>query len=325
MEKITILTSSISKPLKSKLGLLHSRIKNVMLKTPIAEKSLGNGPESVLRSLRAGLEQLGVNFNYNPKNIKDMGKIVIVLSNIEALKQAIELKKNKKIKYLLAGPNLVVFSSDFDHIIASPEIDICLVPSEQVAKLYINDDPTLIYRTKIWYAGVNENYWNSDSNNSSSNNNNVLIYHKNVSISLQKKVTLLLKKYHWSPIYIKYGCYTPKEYKSALSISRFAVFLSNKESQGISLTESWSMNIPTIVWSPKKTIIQGRLIKNYSSAPYLTDKTGIKWNKISDLENILIDVYRHLQVFNPRKWILENMTDIKSAKLLLDIIKTLIV
>lgn len=321
MEKITILTSPTSKPLKSKLGLLHSRIKNVILKTPILEEPFGNGPGSVFRSLRAGLEQLGVNFNYNPKDIKDMGKIVIVLSSIEALKQAIELKKNKKVKKLLAGPNLVVFSSDFNHIIASPEIDICLVPSKQVAKLYINDEPTLINRTKICYAGVDENYWKPETNCLSSNN--VLVYYKNSNNNLRKKVIILLKKYHWNPIHIKYGCYRPEEYKSALSISRFAVFLSNKESQGISLTESWSMNIPTIVWSPKKTIIQDRLIENYTTAPYLSDKTGVFWNKIDDLENILVDVCHHLQVFNPRRWVLENMTDTKSTKLLLRIIKTL--
>lgn len=56
-------------------------------------------------------------------------------------------------------------------------------------------------------------------------------------------------------------------------IERFAVFLSRKESQGISLAESCSMNIPTLVWNPKKTIIQNRLIENYTSAPYINNET----------------------------------------------------
>jgi len=321
MEKITILTSPTSKPLKSKLGLLYSRTKNIILKTPILEEPLGNGPKSVRRSLVAGLEQLGVNFNYNPKNVNNVGKIVMVLSNIEALKQAIKFKRNKKIKRLLAGPNLVVFSSDFNHIIASPEIDICLVPSEQVAKLYVNDDPTLINRTKIWYAGVDENFWKPNIKGYSSNN--ILIYNKNANNNLRKKITMLLKKYHWNPIHIKYGCYTQDEYKSTLLMSKFAIFLSNKESQGISLAESWAMDVPTLTWNPKKTIIQERLIKNYNSAPYLNNKTGVDWSTIDELENILITISYRLQTFNPRQWVIENMTDIKSAKLLLRIIKTL--
>jgi len=316
MEKITILT----KPIKNNLV---KKILSNLLRKPNKMANFHSGPDAVLKSLINGFNRLNVKYNLNPKEIKEIGKTVIVLSNIEALKQAIDLKKKKKINHLLAGPNLVVFSSDFDHIIASPEIDICLVPSKQVAKLYVNDDPTLVNRTKIWYAGVDENYWKPNNNNSSSNN--IIIYYKNVNNNLRKKVTMLLKEYHWNPIHIKYGCYTPEEYKSALSMSRFTVFLSNKESQGISLTESWSMNIPTFVWNPKKTIIQDRLIKNYSSAPYLTNKTGIKWDKIDDLENILVLIYQYIRAFNPRKWILENMTDIKSAKLLLNIIRTITV
>lgn len=317
---ITILTKPTNNWVEEIL-YFSIRIKRKLFNKPSQNIIYPTGPDTVLKSLINGFNRLNVRYNLNPKKINEIGKTIIVLSNIEALKQAIELKRNKKIKRLLAGPNLVVFSSDFNHIIVSPEIDICIVPSKRVLDVYVQESPTLINRIKIWSAGVDENYWKPKNN--CLPNNNVIIYYKNASNYLQKKVTMLLKKYSWNLIHIKYGCYTQKEYKSALTNCIFAVFLSRKESQGIALAEAWSMNVPTIVWNPQESINLGNFTYTTSSAPYLSKKTGISWKKIKDLKEIIIHINSNLKLFCPRKWVLKNMTDIISTKSMMKIVNNI--
>lgn len=324
MEKITILTSPISKPLKSKLGLLHSRIKNVMLKTPIVEESLGNGPKSVLRSLLAGLEQLGVNFNYNPKDIKDMGKIVIVLSNIEALKQAIELKKKKKIKCLLAGPNLVVLPSENRDLICSRYIDTYLVNSEWTKEMYVKDAPELRNKIAIWPAGVDTNYWKPGKKK----RDYVLVYIKSEAKKIIKNTINLLKENNLMVKIIRYREYKQDEYLKFLQKSKFAVFFSGSESQGIALFEAWSCDVPTLVWNKEYVVIslsekeKGKRVPA-SSAPYLTEKTGLFFKNVSEFK-IVFEKFREnfeKNFFQPRKYILQNFTDELSVKNLLEIIQ----
>jgi hypothetical protein len=317
-KKITILTEPIENDLLKKIYKELVIIKGEILRKPDTKAIFPTGPEAVLKSLLNGFDRLNIKYNLNPKEIREVGKTVIVLSDVEALKQAIGLKKKKEINILLAGPNLVIFSSDFNYIIASPEIDVCLVPSKQVAKRYVNDAPILASRIKVWYAGIDENYWKPNSN--CSRGSNVLIYHKNASSYLRNKVTALLIKYRWNPIHITYGRYTPQEFKSALLISKFAVFLSRSESQGIALAESWAMNVPTFVWNPKTINYLGNVINNTSSAPYLSKTTGMEWEDIKKFEAIIMKINNYFKIFNPRQWILTNMTDIKSAELINNII-----
>ena len=74
------------------------------------------------------------------------------------------------------------------------------------------------------------------------------------------------------------------------------------------------MNVPTFVWNPKPKELNGRYFPSVDSAPYLTSETGISWkteNEFQDSLNKFIEKNR----FQPRKWILENMTQEISTKL----------
>lgn len=273
------------------------------------------GHPAVSRSLVTGLKRIGASFNFNPVKLEEVGEMVVVLSSVEALKQAILWKKSGKISKLLAGPNLMELPNDHGNILASPEIDAVLVPSQMAAEIYEKFSPTLKGRIKVWYAGVDEAYWKPPA--SKGKKQEVLVYWKNAPKTLGIYAERLLKKYGFELRRIVFGRYTKSQYKRVLSKSAFAVFLSVTETQGLALVEAWAMGVPTLVWNPK---IEHYYIKNLqtTAAPYLSESTGREWKELSELEQLLED-QGWLKVCQPRQWVLQHMTDEKSAKMLLEL------
>ena len=172
----------------------------------IPPKPKYSGHYAVTRSLIEGLKRLNANFNYNPASYKHFSDTVIVLSHPDALIESIKLKKKGKIKKLLAGPNIVVFSTDFNNLIAAPEIDTCIVPSEWVRVAYIEDVPALKDRIDIWSAGIDETFWKPGPEIPETNN--VLIYWKTEPEEFYLNVKELLLRNNWNPVTLKYGEYT---------------------------------------------------------------------------------------------------------------------
>ncbi len=285
----------------------------------IIHQPCDRGPGAVIRSVTQGLTSLGISFNVNPTELTDLAPTVVILSDLDNVKKAIEWKQTGYIKHILAGPNLTFRASAHDHLLASSEIDVVLVASDWVRINFIEDDARLDNKIKVWYAGVNENYWQPPTKKRFIKN--VLIYAKYADAHLITQIQKLLKHYGWHPVLLNYGYYSQQQYFSVLADCRFAIFLSRSESQGISLAEAWSMNVPTLVWNPQDYVDYGKRFKPVSSCPYLTHDTGLEWKSLSDLENHLKTLKKRLPSFTPRAWILEHMTDVRSALLLLDIIE----
>lgn len=306
---LTILTKPVS---------INTRIKMCTSLGIFPHKLFWGGPNSVVRSLKNGFKRLGVKYNVNPLLESSVADSVIVLSNIDALKQAIEWKRKGKIKKLFAGPNLVVRSNEFNNILGSKEIDVCIVPSQWVKKAYLEDLPVLKNRIAVWAAGVDEKYWSQRS--AGDNSRKVLVYWKTERQSFVEEVEHILKKNSWSPVRIIYNSYKQENFKKNLSECKFAVFVSRSESQGIALLEAWAMDIPTLVWDPGQLCARGKVYNQVSSCPYLNNKLGLRWKTIEEFENMVVQFLTGFYKFRPRKWILENMTDKISARKLLSII-----
>ena len=80
------------------------------------------------------------------------------------------------------------------------------------------------------------------------------------------------------------------------------------------------MDVPTLVWnkSDNHTYL-GITYNNTSSAPYLTNKTGLFWKNIDEFTNLISNIETEFSKFSPRKWILANMTDTKCAKKIVEL------
>jgi hypothetical protein len=268
-----------------------------------------SGPDAVLSSLLRGFKKINQAYCVNPIKIHEGLNFCCVLSGVDGLRDAIEKKSNEKINKIFAGPNLVNLPRDSGGILLSNYIDQVIVPCSWVRDAYIKDG--LKNRIEIWAAGVDESYW---SPKSSYEKSIVLIYWKTESSEFIKKVTRLVNSLGYQPIILEYGKYDPYQYKDLLQISKFVIFVSMSESQGLSMAEAWSMNVPTFVWSPPKNYAVNFLLKQHnffydtiSSAPYLSGMTGNFWDSIDVLAHLIGSF--NMQSYEPRAWVLENMTD----------------
>lgn len=273
------------------------------------------GHYAVTRSIIEGFKKNNISYNYNPskKNISD---VIYVPGGIEALKYAIELKKQKKIKKLIAGPNIAVFPEEIIKINNYNQIDLFIQPSEWAIKWWKNIFPDFPIKLRTWYAGVNTDFWNV--NKRKNIKKNIALYKKRVPEDLFMACKNYLEDNDFNVEIIYYGLYTINNYKKYLERNSCIVHFVDQESQGISLAEAWSTNTPTIVWNPGIFSINKKKYNGCSSSPYLTKDTGEFFKDINDFKNIFKNW--NPEKYNPRKWVIENMSDEVSTNKLIEII-----
>lgn len=274
-----------------------------------------HGHYAVTRSLIQGFKKNNFKFSYN--NFKDNFDICWVLSDKTSLKHVINLNKYKK---LLAGPNISVLPTDDDKILMNDKVDLIIVPSIWVSSLYKKFTNKKI---SVWYAGVNENYWKPKITQNT--RNSVLVYYKRKDQSLLKKTIKFLQNKNLNFEIVNYGEYQIYEYKKKLLNSRFAIFITNTESQSLALGEAWSMDVPTFVWHDEND--KENIFKKYvltSNAPYLNYKNGSEFKNFDELDLLINNFQKKKIKYSPRKWVLTNMTDKICAKKATKILRNLI-
>lgn len=284
-------------------GLVH--IKRQILK--IFQNKKFTGHFAVTRSLCEGLKKSGLKFNYNPLFSFSIHKHVIVLSGIEVLEMAIALKKKGKVKTILAGPNLMVRSNEFNNILANPLINKVIVPSEWIKTAYIEDLPEIKNKIEVWPAGTDSDFFKPNS--FVKQKEKVLIYWKSGHDHLLTETLLVLKEHGLISEVLNYGSYTVNTYKQLLSECAVVIFYSKSESQGLALQEAWTMNVPTFVWQSDELTIKDKVFTSFSSAPYLNHKTGRSFKSISELEQLIVNYKQGTFNFEPRNYILKHLTD----------------
>ena len=272
------------------------------------------GHYSVTRSFLEGLDKSKISYTYNPKKIQEFTSDVILLAGISALKQAIGLKKRGIIKKLYAGPNIVVSPLDEDNLLCSPYIDQIIVPSGWVKSIYITQAPTLKEKIVIWPAGVNQEFWKPIGKK---NTKEIIFYKKRAVEEMYQECKKYAEENGYKVNEIIYGKYDVPTYLNALQSASLLVHFVEQESQGISLSEAWSMNVPTFVWNPGYW--QNKSV-NYlcESSPYLSEQTGNFFYETEGFKKILLEF--DASKYSPREWVLQNFTDEICASQLLKLL-----
>lgn len=296
------------------------------------------GPEGVLLSLKRGLDELKVPYKINtqPKT----GDIVNVLSNISALRYAIEQKQKGKISQLIAGPNLVVMPDEHNKILASAEIDKILTVSPWVKDLYNQVLPEITPKLHIWPAGVQvpkvykvsaipeTGIQPTEKIRASQDRSSCIVFKKNVSVSVFEKVIQTLNSKSIPYTVFEYGNFKQPEYFAALEKNDFMIYLQEFESQGIALQEAWVRNVPTLVWNKGfYTSPRGHIVTGNVAAPFLSEQSGALFSEL-DLENenfaaqldSFIAKMKSDSPFTPRQYSIEHLSDKASAEIYMDII-----
>lgn len=285
------------------------------------EQLCQGGHAAVTRSVLAGCRALGLPHNLNVARTSALYPWVLVLSSVSALRQAIRLRELGRIQHLWAGPNLVVLPTEEAGILSHPMIDRVVVPSEWVARQYLDLLPALNGRVLVWPAGVDvQKAWLLPAVRGQSP-------HRDLHVLHYKKLSTDCAVSRWFPVYqsvrdrledcgciqseVVYGSHRRSYYRHMLRQADVMVYWTDAgESQGLALLEAWAMDVPTFVSDNRSALIRG--VKTVvSSAPYLSAECGSFFGSAENLFSLL-SPFMHVGDacgYYPLRWVEHNMTD----------------
>lgn len=271
------------------------------------------GHRDVVDSFLKGAEAFSeVEILVNPTRSQIRGTIVYVPSDWRALRDAIVMKRGGEIKKLIAGPTVCDLPQQYGGILCDPDVDVCIVPSEWVRKMFLAEFSAAARRMNIRVcpSGVDQEQWCAHRSRPDDDFRRALVYVKRTGAEKEREVFMLLRSHDKQVQTIVCGSYVPDEYREKLEWCDFVVVLGESETQGLTMLQAWSMNRQTLVYdtpnvcgyhkSGKKTA--ERLA---SPCPYLSEHTGAFWKDTAGLA----DELQHMKPRAPRAWVLENQTN----------------
>jgi glycosyltransferase involved in cell wall biosynthesis len=321
---LTVLTAPVPGTRQRVIGDLRRRVRPLVKPgVPLPATSPYPGHYALVRSVVEGLRAIGADFNFNPRKLSDVARVVYAPAN-EALRQAAGLKRDGAIDYLVAGPVNALFADESDGILQLTEIDRVIVPHEWALEFY-HDTPALLGKSRVCPCGVDTEVWKPAKVREASRV--ALVYWKSGTEDFCEQVEAIVQRCGLETRRVRsmhgdHAIFTPADYRRLLDRSAIGVFLSTFETQGLALAEAWSMDVPTLVWDPQGAAEwRGRPFTSRSSAPYLTPATGRPWRTIDELEPVIRDALTNRAAFRPRDWMLHHMTDAICSAALFEIIR----
>jgi hypothetical protein len=209
---------------------------------------------------------------------------------------------------------MLEFPTDYEGLICSPEVDLCITPCELTNQVYLDDCPALAGRCVAWPAGVDTEYWRPDPTRQ---RDTVLIYEKQRKgpVGPVEPYKKWMEEKGYKVEIIKCAEYTLVEFLHALQRAQLMVGFVIEESQGLAWAEAWSADVPTLIWRNSRNSQRGRSYTT-STAPYLSMDNGLFFDDFEHFQVILAQWESMRGSFQPRQWVLENMSDEVCARLL---------
>jgi hypothetical protein len=250
----------------------------------LVKKLLGrgiDGPRAVELSLRAGLESLNQPHCFNQKP-GETGQTVWVLSGVKTLRWAIRQKRLGKIKRIIAGPNISNAPDDNNKILRDPALDLVVVASPWVGDFYTSQAPELKDKIRIWAAGVT-----IPSVFGESKSYDFLVYNKTGDSKLFLEILGHLKKSGFKYAVVAYRHFQQAEYFFLLERSKFEIYLSESETQGLAMMEAWARDVPTLVWERGFWQNGANRWEGKTASSYVNAEVGEKFLNFEDFKNKL--------------------------------------
>jgi hypothetical protein len=238
-----------------------------------------------------------------------------VLKNADALRWAIEQKRRRRFRRLVAGPFICNFPTEADSVVRQAHIDCLVFASEWPRRMFQHFAPDLP-GSAVWFAGIDVGRWTPGTNR-----DRALVYDKAKDLGLLEAVTSELHKRSIEFEVIAWGQYRQEAYLEVLRRSAFCVFLSRTETQGLAMFEAWSCDVPTMHWNPGEWIYREHRYSGASSCPYLTPVCGMDFRTPADFAKVLDGFLARRSGFRPREFVLNGYTWDHSIARLLEIVR----
>jgi hypothetical protein len=150
-------------------------------------------------------------------------------------------------------------------------------------------------------------------------NKSVLVYYKNRNpVELQLLETFLQKKNIEYKVFSYLNRYEESDFLKQLKKSKYGIWLGRHESQGFAVQETLSCDIPLLVWDVKLRKQEWTMREAYKNVlspvtaiPYWDKKCGEFFYNYDELEKKFDIFIKNVDTYEPRKFILENLSQEK--------------
>lgn len=297
--------------------------------TSLIKKLLGrtkiSGLDKVFINLCKGFDELNIIYTKNLpfKKVKPTEPVVILGAGRYALQGYIQSNP------IIAGIGLMTHPSEWPSLFADYPIAKYLQHSDWARNVYANYYPA--DKCDTWPAGIDTEKWLPDSK--VTKKYDLLIYNKimwneqDINHDLRTPIINKIIQLGLSYKEIVYGHYKEAEYFDLLKQSRAMIFLCEHESQGFACCEALSMDVPVFAWDQGYCLDPNRFEWNdpvmlATSIPFFDNRCGMAFKDYVNFDNIINIFWDKVKArtFNPRAYILENLTLKKSAEKMLEII-----
>jgi hypothetical protein len=232
---------------------------------------------------------------------------------------------------IIYGPAISSHPTERPFWFDKPNIKHILISCLWFKQMYDRDLPVPIPIT-VWPSGIDTDLWKPLETKSFTKT--ILIYDKirwdweKYNRELIVPITNTLKRCGIKIEYIQYGSYKEEQFRGLLGTVDAMIFLCEHETQGFAYLQTLSCNIPIMAWDRK-----GRwqdpafypdkvMFEPVTSVPYWDSRCGQKFKDIGEF-NQLFELFWDQTInrnFEPRNYILDNLTLKDRSKQYIDIV-----
>ncbi len=304
--------------------LLFDRYPRKIIRRIVRGKPRIGGQQRVFLNLCAGLDKLGISYRVNDyKYIQNHTEEVACI-----IGKPFVIDKIKWKNPILFGASVFAHPLDDPDLLERLPVKKVLVPGEWMRQMF---EPYYKEKVLAWPVGIDTELWKPNPN--IEKDIDILLYdkvrwkHDLYEQELINPILAKLKSLGLNIHIIRYGFYREEDFHSLLARSKAMVFLCEHETQGIAYQQALSCGVPILAWNrggywqdpcffPHKVKYE-----SVSSVPYWSDRCGVKFQNIAEFSVRLDEFLGKLtsEQFNPREYILNNLTLEQSAKKYLDI------
>lgn len=291
-------------------------------------KPMIGGQKRVFLNLCKGLDLLGVSYRVNDYayakgNPQELVGIV---------GKPIVLNKMNWKNPILFGASIYSHPCDNPDLLKQFDIRQVLVPGEWTRDMFF---PFYGDKVQTWYVGIDTEHWSSKLQQNQ--NIDVLIYdkvrwkHEQYEKELINPILEHLNRQKLRISVIRYGHYREDQFREILKRTKSMIFLCEHETQGIAYQQALSFGIPIFAWDrggywQDPTYYPHRVkFQSVTSVPCWDERCGLKFKNTDEFVQLWQSFWLKLNrnEFNPRAYILDNLTLEKCAKKYFDIFTSL--
>lgn len=272
----------------------------------------------VFLNLCFGLDRLGIKYRVNDyKYIKRHQNEIACIVGKPYVLNKIDWKNP-----ILFGASIYAHSCDDPYLLKRLPVKLVLVPGEWMRKMC---EPDWGDKVVSWPVGIDTKTWAPTFLNKDID---ILLYdkvrwhHDEYEKSLINPIISDLRRRRLSVHIIRYGFYREDDFQKALARTKAMIFLCEHETQGIAYQQALSCGVPILAWDRKGFWQDPEFFPHrvkfapVTSVPYWDERCGIKFVGIDDFVSAMDYFWPRVinGEFNPREYILENLTLEKSAR-----------